>query len=322
MKNENIILKSHFLLDIDVKNQTEAFEKIASLAQKLGCIKNSTDLVEGFKNREKESTTGFEEGIAIPHARLKSIKKPAIIFAIFNDPVDWKSIDKSAVKTAIALVIPEENSSVNYIDILSNVARKLLDQSFRDLVKTEKNVQTIIKALFEEKEQVKSNVTNKAGLKIVGVTACANGVAHTYMARDALLEAANKLNWNVLIETQGQSGQEFALTESEIANADGVILAADITVDMDRFKGKKVYKVGTKTAMKDPVAELQRVLAKGKILASEGEAKADFASVGNCGIVKHIMSGVSYMIPFVVFAGIVFAIFTEYQKWSKGQLII
>lgn len=104
---------------------------------------------------------------------------------------------------------------------------------------------------------------------------------------------------------------------AQITNADGVILATDITVDMDRFGGKKVYKVGTKTAMKDPIAELQKVLSKGKVLSSENSSAADFGSAGK-GIIKHIMSGVSYMIPFVVFAGIVFAIVTVISKMIWG----
>ncbi|WP_338969446.1 fructose PTS transporter subunit IIA [Spiroplasma endosymbiont of Labia minor] len=311
------------LIDIDVKNQYEAFEKIAKIANKLNYINDEKLLIDGFLAREHESTTGFEDGIAIPHARISAIKKAAIIFARFKAPIEWNSLDGDKTQVAVALLIPENESDKGYLDVLANLSRKLLDKSFRDFLKKEQDPQKLIDAMKEEKTEIFSNVSmNSNAIKIVAVSACATGVAHTYMARDSLINAGNELNWEVNVETQGQKGQEFKLTQKQIDEANVVILAADIVIEKDRFVGKKIYQLGTKQVMADPKGALQKALAKGQILASlDGDVNAfDVKSGSN--IVKHIMSGVSYMIPFIVFAGITFAVVTGLGKliFNEKQL--
>ncbi|AGM25012.1 PTS fructose transporter subunit IIABC [Spiroplasma chrysopicola] len=318
---ENIINENYIFLNVDdVKDLDTLFNKYAKIAQEYGLVENYQKLVTGFKNREKISSTAFEDGFAIPHARIPEVKAPAIFYIRLKNKILWNALDSKDTKFIIMLIIPEGTG--NYLDILSGIAKKLLKPDFRHLLETENDKAVIAKILSQQDEdQFVEHQTIKKDNKtinLVGVSACATGVVHTYMARDALLAAATELNWNLSCETQGQKGQEYPLTTEEIANADGVILATDISVEMDRFIGKKVYKVGTKQVIHNPQAELLNTLSKGKVLSkNEGEQNI-FAVKNKKAWINHIMSGVSFMIPFIVFAGILFAIVTGIGKIIWG----
>lgn len=323
--NENYI----FLDDSDLSTTDDLFIKYAKIAQENFIVDDYKLAVKAFKAREKVSSTAFEDGFAIPHARVSAIKKPAIFFVRSKNKITWESMDGKDTKIAIMLFIPE--SADNYLDILSSIAQKLMNQDFRNKLKTETNKKIIIKLMTEQqevKEQIKVK-HDQSKPTVVGVSACATGVVHTYMARDALLDAAKKLNWNVIIETQGQKGQEFTLTTNQIADADAVILAVDISVDLERFAGKKIYKIGTKQVIKDPVQALKHTVEKGRISAkSKASSDSSFDVKDKKKVVGHIMSGISFMIPFIVFAGITSALIagivnamgTELSKDATGGL--
>jgi PTS system fructose-specific IIC component len=233
----DILQKKQVLFDVDVKSRDELFAKIAELAVQEKFVEQKDVLVKGFQDREDLDSTAFEDGFAIPHARTSDVKKAGAFFVRLKNPIVWDK-DGKTVDCAIMLIIPESNG--DYLDILSGIATKLMDQKNRELLKTTTDANAVVKLLMEKQQQKESVVAkNKNALKIVGISACATGVVHTYMARDAILKAGEKLNWTVAVETQGQKGQEFALTSQEIEEADAVILAVDIAVDLDRFCWQK-----------------------------------------------------------------------------------
>jgi PTS system fructose-specific IIC component len=314
----DILQKKQVLFEVDVKSRDELFAKIAELAVQEKFVEQKDVLVKGFQDREDLDSTAFEDGFAIPHARTSDVKKAGAFFVRLKNPIVWDK-DGKTVDCAIMLIIPESNG--DYLDILSGIATKLMDQKNRELLKTTTDANAVVKLLMEKQQQKESVVAkNKNALKIVGISACATGVVHTYMARDAILKAGEKLNWTVAVETQGQKGQEFALTSQEIEEADAVILAVDIAVDLDRFAGKKIYKVGTKTLIEDPETQVRYAVSKGKVLSKEAAASGGgaFDIKNGKAWIQHIMSGISFMIPFIVFAGIIFAVVTGIGKIVYG----
>ncbi|WP_339022888.1 PTS fructose transporter subunit IIABC [Spiroplasma endosymbiont of Crioceris asparagi] len=311
----DIIKKDYIFLDLEIQNQQQLFEKVAEISFENNLIKNKENLINAFLEREKIDSTYLEDGFAIPHARDKSVLESAVFFIRTNKEIQWT--DKEATKQFILLVIPEGNGE--YLDILSGIATKLMDKEFKNKLKVSTNIEEILELLKEKNKQKTSNIVGDDALTIVGVSACATGVAHTYMARDAILAAGKELNWNVYCETQGQKGIEFKLTDQQIKDADAVILATDISVDLERFANKKIYKVGTKALIADPVNHLRSAVSKGKKMQIGNDGKGVFDVKTDKAWIGHIMSGISYMIPFIVFAGIIFAVGTGIGKIVYGK---
>ncbi|WP_342253758.1 fructose-specific PTS transporter subunit EIIC [Spiroplasma endosymbiont of Zeiraphera isertana] len=328
MKITNDLLNdSHIIFESNIKNQIEALTKITDLAFSLGYITNRDELLKAFLAREQESSTGFEGGIAIPHARIKSIKKPAILILCNNNGVDWKAIDGQLTTFIIALIIPETQAENLHLDILSTLAIKLLNEDFRKKLKNAKNSQEIISLINDEtvknstKKEIKT-MKNKKTKKIIGVSSCTTGVVHTYMCKELLETAGKEIGYQVHIECQSQKGPEYVLTEQEIKEADVVILATDVAIDLERFIGKKTYTCGTKPVVKDAKQTIKESLTKAKIYGEPNGNSGDFilnASKGKPAILKHLFSWVSYMIPFVVFAGLIFAIVGGIAKGTFGN---
>ncbi|PPE04106.1 fructose PTS transporter subunit IIA [Williamsoniiplasma lucivorax] len=321
---EKLFKEKYIFLNVDVKDIDDLFDKFSEIAFNNNIANSKNVLVDAFKSRESLSSTGLEDGIAIPHARVAAINQPTIFFIRLKENIIWETFDNSNVNTVIMLFIPETQG--NYLDILANIAQKLMKPEFRNQLKSSNSKKEIVNLLTSENKvidqvDIKINETsNSISIKkIVGITACATGVVHTYMAREALLKAGKEMNWDVRVETQGQKGPEFPLTELEIQNADVVILAVDITIDLERFIGKKYYKIGTKAVVHDPKKIIEIALDKGQILSSQETENSDGFKVKNRKIwTQHLMSGFSFMIPFLVFAGIVFAITNGIAKGSYG----
>lgn len=308
---KNIFLNNTFASRDDV------FSFISEQAITLNIIskQNKSKLINAFIGRENESTTGFEDGFAIPHARIKSIQRPAIIIIRSKNDIEWNSMDGKPVRVAIALLIPEDQSSTLHIDVLSKVATLLLDSNFRNNLHTLKTNEEIFEYLnlkMNEEKQIIEQTGNK-GL-IVGVSACATGVAHTFMAKEALENAGINLGYKIKIETQGQKGVESLLSNEEINEADTVIIAADIYIDLERFEGKKLLKIKTNDAISKPekcIEESYKSPIFGKKQSKNDkkeQSSSSFQQSKSKIFMGHLLSGVSRMIPFIVFSGIVWAI--------------
>ncbi|WP_342269142.1 PTS fructose transporter subunit IIABC [Spiroplasma endosymbiont of Aspidapion aeneum] len=311
---KGIIKKDYIFIDKSILSKEKIFEFISNICIENNIVENRDALIKAFLDRENLEPTFTGDGFAIPHARTSGINKPAIFFMRLKTPVKW--FEDNKVKCLIALIIPEKKA--DYLDILSKVATKLLDKNIVEKLNTEKSIDKIYSILAEDVELKKSHIGNKDNISIVGVTACATGVAHTYMAREAIISACEKLNWNCSIETQGQKGQEFNLTTKEIDDADGVILATDIAIDMERFVGKKILKLGTKETINNPIDSVRNVISKGQVFNQGLGSNSIFEVNQKKAWIGHIMSGVSFMIPFIVFAGIIFAVVTGIGKLVYG----
>ncbi len=312
LKKENIFFQQN------LKTRDDVFDFVANEAVNLGVITktNKQKLINAFIKREEESTTGFEDGFAIPHARIKEVKKPTIIVVRCSKGVEWASMDGKPIKVMIALLIPEDQSSTIHMDTLSKVATLLLDDDFRKKMHTLKTEATLFNYLntkmYEEKEEVIQ--TGTKGL-IVGVSACATGVAHTFMAKEALETAGIKMGYKIKVETQGQKGVESRLTDEEIAQAETIIIAADIYIDLERFEGKKLLKVNTNDAISKPEMCIEESFTQAihgnsdnAVKSSATKATSSFQQSKSKVFMGHLLSGVSRMIPFIVFSGIVWAI--------------
>ncbi|ATZ18900.1 PTS system, fructose-specific IIABC component [Williamsoniiplasma somnilux] len=316
--NNKILKKDYIFLDVDVKSQDDAFAFIADQALNMKLITSKKALISGFKNRELEGTTGFEDGFSIPHARIKEVQEAAVFVLRFKNDVDWKSMDNKFTKVAIALLIPEGPNGDQHLEILSSIAIKMMDENFKKVLKTSKDVNKILQVLNQNKKQTKENNTkslnkNLKQLNIVGVTACVVGIAHTYMAEDRLISAAKELGYNVRIETQGSKGIGTPLKAIEIENADIVILATDTAIDTSRFAGKRVYSCKVGEAIKAPQKIIETALKDAAVINSDSKItsfdnKKSVSSAGKKeGVLQHILAGIGYMIPVIVLGGICLA---------------
>lgn len=317
-------------IGISASNQAEALKAIANFAFVQKIIENEQDvetLFNALVEREQIATTAFEDGFAIPHAQIEQIVEPAVVLTRFENSLVWNEAKNKDVEIAIALLIPKAQAGSIHVDILAKVATLLLDDQFRQQLKTMTDGEQINQFLLdqinkkEEIEQPVANNSEKPTVKIVGVSACATGVAHTYMAKEALEKAGKELNWEVKIETQGQKGIEFKLSDEEIAAADAVVFATDIYVDPERFMGKKFLKVKTNDAIHNPKLVLEQSLEQ-ELNPADAKKSSQKGATGTTEFknskvkifMGHLLSGVSRMIPFIVFSGIIWAIFNSVEQ--------
>ena len=307
---KNLFLKDHLILESNAKNQKEAFLEISKLAQKLGAVDKAEDLVKGFENREKEATTGFEDGFAIPHARIKAVKKPMVILSRFKNGIEWKALDGKPTKVAISIIIPEDKSADIHLKLLSELSTRLLKKEVREKLKVGKTFTSINNALFGEvkKEANQSKKTSKTKGNIIAITACPTGVAHTYMAADKLEAKAKELGYSIKVETQGSQGVGNAINDADIKKADLLIIAADIGIDTARFSNVKIHRARVAAAIKDPAKLISEAYKKASVEKSGDNGFTNTNATKNKeGIMQHLMSGVSYLIPIVIIGGIFIA---------------
>ncbi len=319
---KNLFLKDHLILESNAKNQKEAFLEISKLAQKLDAVDKAEDLVKGFENREKETTTGFEDGFAIPHARIKAVKKPMVILSRFKNGIEWKALDGKPTKVAIAIIIPEDKSADIHLKLLSELSTRLLKKEVREKLKVGKTFTSINNALFGEvkKEKTQSKKTSKTKGNIIAITACPTGVAHTYMAADKLEAKAKELGYSIKVETQGSQGVGNAINDADIKKADLLIIAADIGIDTSRFNNVKIHRARVASAIKDPAKLISEAYKKASVEKSGDTGFTNTNATKNKeGIMQHLMSGVSYLIPIVIIGGIFIAISIGLAKAIYGN---
>ncbi|WP_375089170.1 fructose-specific PTS transporter subunit EIIC [Peribacillus sp. RS7] len=280
--------------------------------------------VEGFKaailKREEQSTTGIGEGIAIPHAKTNAVKIPAICFGKSVNGVDYESLDGQP-SHLFFMIAASEGANADHLETLSRLSSLLMDDKFRARLISASSGEEVLdiinqkemEADEEEREEQQSNnasIGNSKG-KILAVTACPTGIAHTYMAADALKAKAKEMGIDFKVETNGSTGIKNGLTAAEIDEADAIIVAADKQVEMDRFNGKHVIIVPVAHGIRKTEELLNRALSQdAPVYKATGNDKSDEGdlSKGGLGIYKHLMNGVSNMLPFVVGGGILIAL--------------
>lgn len=306
----NMLSENCINLNLKGTTKSEIIDELVEILYAAGKLNDKEEYKKEILKREAQSSTGLEEGIAIPHAKTSAVKIPSIAFGLSKAGVDYESLDGESSKLFFMIAAPA-NASDTHIEVLSKLTTTLLDDDVREnLLKAAlpKEVIEILSADME-KEEEKHDTRDTGMPDVLAVTACPTGIAHTYMAADALIKKALAMGVNIKVETNGSTGVKNELTDEEIKNAKGIIVAADKNVEMDRFAGKHVEIVPVKEGIKNPEKLIKNAVAQNApIYSTEGEKTSSSTRKEKSGFYKHIMSGVSNMLPFVVGGGILIAL--------------
>ena len=306
-------------IDLKAKPQDKAaaLEHLITLMERGGNIADKEEYKACVLRREEEGSTGIGEGIAIPHAKTSAVKAPGLAAMLVQDGVDFDSLDGEPAKLFFLIAAPDTEDNV-HLDVLSHLSMLLMNDDFRsELLRagSAKEFLSVIDKYENEKfEDEDETAAPQAQRKVLAVTACPTGIAHTYMAAEALQEMAGKLGVAMKVETNGSGGVKNKLTAKEIEEAEGIIVAADKNVPVERFAGKPVIFVKVADGINKPKELIEEILS-GKVPAyagkggseAEGEAAEAKESLGRQ-IYKHLMNGVSHMLPFVIGGGILIAL--------------
>jgi len=310
MKITDLINESSITLDLKGINKSDIIVELCKLHYKNNNINNLEGYMGDILKREAQSSTGLEEGIAIPHAKSKYVINPSLVLGISKNGIDYDSLDGESSNLFFMIAAPE-NASDTHIETLSKLTTFLIDDDFRESILKAKTPKQIISLINKKEVEEDKNINlevNAASGSILAVTGCPTGIAHTYMAADALKKKAVEMGINIKVETNGSTGIKNKLTEEEISNASGIIVAADKAIEMNRFDGKPVLIVPVKDGIKRP-EELINDAPKSPIYTAEENKKSNSGNTPKkSGFYKHLMNGVSNMLPFVVGGGILIAV--------------
>lgn len=327
MKIRDLLAVESIDLNGKVNGKNEALDAMVALMAKSGKINDVEKYRKGVYAREEEGTTGIGEGIAIPHCKSDAVSKPGLAAMVIKDGVDFDALDGGKVSLIFLIAAPDTEDNV-HLDVLSKLSVLLMDENFTSGLRNAKTVEEFLSVIdraeaekdAEEEKKNSADTKNAAeekntenGKLILAVTGCPNGIAHTYMAAENIEKKAKELGCRVKVETRGSGGAKNVLTKAEIAEAACIIVAADTQVPMDRFAGRPVIQCKVSDGISKAEELLDRALngnvplyqAKGSSQAADSEEESD--SVGHQ-IYKHLMNGVSHMLPFVIGGGILIAI--------------
>lgn len=324
MRIVDLLKKDAVALNAKVSSKDEMLDLLIDLHEKVGNIADKKQFKEGIMKRESEGPTAIADGICIPHSKNAAVKEPGIAAITVPGGVDCDALDGQPSNLFFMIAAPAEGSDV-HLEALSRLSTILMDAAFREKLLTAESVDAFLKAIDEKEtekygaeeesaaQEEKPEAPASTGYRVLAVTACPTGIAHTYMAAEALEEKGKELGIPVKAETNGSSGAKNVLTKEEIAACDGIIIAADKNVEMARFDGKPLIKV----KVSDGIHKSQELIEKvvnGEAPIYHHHGGADNSSVEDDGegighqIYKHLMNGVSHMLPFVIGGGILIAI--------------
>jgi len=339
MRIKDILSPESMIMDLKATTKDEAINEMADLEVATGIVNNKEKFVESIWAREKESTTGIGGGIAMPHARNEYINKARVLFAKSEKGVDFDSLDQQPVHLFFMITAPA-GADNTHLQALAKLSSLLINPDLVEKLKAAKTADEVIdlfsqaeadkdkedaerEAKLAAKKEAEAKAASDEKPLIVGVTACINGIAHTYMAEEALIKAGEKRGVEVRIETNGSEGVKHELTADEIKRAKGVIIASDKQVKMARFDGKELVKHPVVDGINKPDQLVDDILSgKGSVYHAEaGEAsESSAASDGSVWstIYRHLMSGISHMLPFVIGGGILMAISFLVEQYMGG----
>lgn len=339
MRIKDILSPESMIMDLQATTKDEVINEMADLEVATGIVSNKEKFVESIWAREKESTTGIGGGIAMPHARNEYINKARVLFAKSEKGVDFDSLDQQPVHLFFMITAPA-GADNTHLQALAKLSSLLINPDLVEKLKAAKTADEVIdlfsqaeadkdkedaerEAKLAAKKEAEAKAASAEKPLIVGVTACINGIAHTYMAEEALIKAGEKRGVEVRIETNGSEGVKHELTADEIKRAKGVIIASDKQVKMARFDGKELVKHPVVDGINKPDQLVDDILSgKGSVYHAEaGEAsESSAASDGSVWstIYRHLMSGISHMLPFVIGGGILMAISFLVEQYMGG----
>ena len=314
MKITDLLSEKAINLHGKANSKEEAIIQLVDLMVENENINDKEAYKQAVLKREEEGTTGIGEGIAIPHGKTDAVEKPGLAAMIIPDGVDFKSLDGSPAKLLFLIAAPNTKDNV-HLDVLSRLSTLLMDTEFRQALYDAKSPKEFLECIDKaETEKLGEEKNSNDQYEILAITSCPTGIAHTYMAAEALEQMGEQLGHKVKVETHGSSGVKNKFTKEEIKNAKGIIIASDTNIDLSRFDGKKLIKAKVADGINKPKELIENVLSsnaktyhsdnKNKSEENDDEQKEKIGTK----IYKHLMNGVTHMLPFVVGGGILIAI--------------
>ncbi|WP_148551537.1 fructose-specific PTS transporter subunit EIIC [Paraclostridium bifermentans] len=326
MNLANMTGNNLIMLDLNVCTKEEAIKLLIDKLYSEGVVSSKKEFFNTVMERELHSPTGLEKGLAIPHGKCESVNKAAFAVARLNNKIsNWESIDENnEVDLIFLLAIPKAEEGSTHLKLLSELSVSLMNEEFYNSLRTAKDSKEFLMNLNSEKKESKeAQIYTKT---VLAITACAAGIAHTYMSAEALEKAGKKMGIKVITEKQGANGIEDRHTKAQIEEADGVIFASDVAVkNMERYQGKQFVKVRVAEPLKNAEKLLTKVLENpdGKVEVSNEEVAVSSDSGAKQGILKEmveaVMTGISYMIPVIVAAGLMMGI-AKLAAMGLGQI--
>lgn len=315
MKITELLKKDTIILDLNSNTKSEVINELVNKLNQAGKLNDKVEYKKAILAREEQFSTGIGDGIAIPHAKTSAVKVPALCFGRSKQGIDYESLDESYAHIFF-MIAASEGAHNDHLDTLSRLSSLLMNEDFRKKLmeaSSEDEILTLIdnqeKEYLKEQEPKKEESYIKSKGFILAVTACPTGIAHTYMAADSLKNKAKEMGVDIKVETNGSTGVKNRLTEDEIERADAIIVAADKQVEMARFEGKKVIQVPVVQGIKKPEELINRGLnGDDPVYHHSGSSEGSSFKNERTGFYKHLMNGVSNMLPFVVGGGILIAI--------------
>jgi PTS system fructose-specific IIC component len=324
MRITELLKKEALSLRVHVDSKEAAIDYLVDLQDKAGNISDRKLYKQGILDREEGGSTAIGEGIAIPHAKSPAVLRPGLAAMTVPDGVDYDSLDGEPSNLFFMIAAPEDGGNV-HLEVLSRLSVLLMDENFRKNLLSAKTKEEFLEVcdkaemekfgediLKQEKKEQEKREQEKTGYQILAVTACPTGIAHTYMAAEALEKKGAELGYSLKAETNGSGGAKNILTKEEIDSALGIIVAADKNVEMSRFDGKKLLQVKVADGIHKPEELIRRIVdGDAPVYHHSGQAKVSDTgendSIGHQ-IYKHLMNGVSHMLPFVIGGGIMIAL--------------
>ena len=311
MKITDLLSKDAIKLNGIANSKQDAINKLVDLMAKNGNLTDKEKYTQVVLKREEEGSTGIGEGIAIPHGKTDAVSRPGLSAMVINNGVEFDSLDGKPAKLLFLIAAPNTKDNV-HLDVLSRLSTLLMDTEFRKSLMEAKTPEEFLRCIDIAENAKLAQTKKNDEYEILAITSCPTGIAHTYMAAEALEKMGEQLGHKVKVETHGSSGVKNKFTKEEIKNAKAVIIAADTKIDLSRFDGKKLIKAKVADGINRPQELIERVLSSdAKIYHSSNKSQnsdSDEKEGFETKIYKHLMNGVTHMLPFVVGGGILIAI--------------
>ncbi|OED77240.1 PTS fructose transporter subunit IIABC [Vibrio splendidus] len=297
-------------LSLSANSKEDVFRELIDVLYAQGRISDKAQFLADIKAREEQGNTGFEEGIALPHAKSSAVIKPAVVIGAHQQGIEYGADDGQPSKLFFMIASPDGGDN-HHIEVLAELSSKLIEEGFIESFMNAESQQAALELLLTKPEPSETeNNVEKQGF-IIGVTGCPAGVAHTYLAAEALEKGAAALGYDIKVETNGSIGVKNSPTQEEIERADAIVVACDKQVDMARFAGKRVISTNVKAPIKDAQGLIKQALNAPSYQAEQtptNQSVVEKASQARSDLYRYLMNGVSHMIPFVVTGGLLIAL--------------
>ncbi len=302
------LINEHLInLDLKATRKEEVFTEMARLLASQGKVSDEQAFIKDLWAREELGNTGFEEGVALPHAKSAAVCNPAVAIGISRNGIEYGAEDGKPSHIFFMIASPDGGAN-HHIEVLAELSGKLIEEGFIAKLLAANTPADALALLLAKKEEQSAAPTTSKGF-IIGVTGCPAGIAHTYLAAESLERAAKELGYEVKVETNGSIGVKNSPTADEIARASAIVVACDKQVDMARFNGKPLIKTGVKAPIKDGKGLIEQALKAPAYVAGKEDKKGEEKSAGGSSdLYRYLMNGVSHMIPFVVTGGLLIAL--------------